>query len=662
MDIPIGKARLVTEIINGKKYFYASWSYRKKIDTNKTGKTKGSGKSKVVSHKKYLGTETAVLEKLTSSKNSPRIVYSKEYGLPMSIFNIAKEIGLFNIIDDVLPYKVNGVKASEFIIISAISKLNGSISKEKTGKYFDTTVLPDVMGVKAKKLHSKSYWSMFEKIISEKELKEKKTTIGKRFNDKLTIEELEELINDNKIELIEERVWSNLLEKFCILLDLLLYDGTNYFTYYQDHTRNSYGQKGKNKKGRHNLRQIGLFVAVTGNGFPFISQLACGNLHDATLFPTAMTKLIKRYHNLMNEAAKIRLSFDKGNNSKKNLKAISNTEYIGSLPPSSHDDLISIDLGKYTKQYKDCAVYEDIKEVFGSKHKIVITYNDNLKMKQQKSFFKHIEKAISGLKEKFSNHKEIKVQKLKEELNNILINNKIDNNDAAKYLGYKIYNGKIIIKDKSKNILNNNKKNNYLKNKNDIIKLLYKRVEEHKQENAKELEDSLNFILNSNKILYSKACRYLDYEITKDKLIIIKNEKEISKKEKAFGKNIIFTNKLNLDPIVVIGGYKDKYKVEDAFKDIKDHRLISLHPLWHWTDSKIRIDAFISVLAYLLIKLLQYLASQQGLKMSIPSLITALKGIREVVMVYSDKTAERKIEEIPPLQEKLLKTFGVIPN
>jgi len=659
MDIPIGKARLITEIINGKKYFYAAWSYREKIDKDKAGKIKGSGKSKVITHKKYLGTEKAVLEKLTSSRNFPQKVYSKEYGLPMSVFNIAKEIGLFEIIDDVLPYKVNGVKASEFIIISAISKLNGSISKEKTGEYFEKTVLPEVMGVKAKKLHSKSYWSMFEKIISEKELKKKKTKIGKEFNDKLTIEELEELIDDNKFEIIEERLWANLLAKYTILLDLLLFDGTNYFTYYQDHTRNSYGQKGKSKKGRNNLRQIGLFVAVTGNGFPFISQLACGNLHDATLFPTAMTKLIQRYHNLMNEAGKIRLSFDKGNNSKKNIKAISHTEYIGSLPPSNYDDLISIDLDNYTKHYKDCAVYEDSIELFGSKHKIFITYNNNLKIKQQKSFIKHKQRVISALKEKFSNHKDIKVGKLKEELDTILANNKIGEDNALKYLSYKISNNKLIIKDKQKNISDND---NFLECKNKIIKLLKKRIDEHKRENAKELEESLTIILNTSKILHSKACRYLDYEITNNKLIITENNKEILKKEKVFGKNIIFTNNLLLDHIEAIGGYKDKYKVEDAFKDIKDHRLISLHPLWHWTDTKIRIDAFISVLAYLLIKLLQYLASKQGLKMSIPSLVTALQGIREVIMIYPDKTIERKIEEIPKLQETLLRTFGVIPN
>jgi hypothetical protein len=178
----------------------------------------------------------------------------------MSVLKLSHDTGIMDIIDEVLPYKVRGIKASEFIIISAISKLHGSISKartdDKTGDYFNTTVLPEVMGIKGNNLNSKTYWEMFDKIISEKELKNKKRAKEKQFNDKLSIEELEELIDDEKLQTIEEKIWLNLLQKYHILLDLLLYDGTNCWTYYQDHTINSYGQKGKNKKGRHKV--IGL--------------------------------------------------------------------------------------------------------------------------------------------------------------------------------------------------------------------------------------------------------------------------------------------------------------------------------------------------------------------------------------------------------------------
>lgn len=40
---------------------------------------------------------------------------------------------------------------------------------------------------------------------------------------------MEELIDDEKLEKLEERIWLNLLQKYNLLLDVLLYDGTNCF-------------------------------------------------------------------------------------------------------------------------------------------------------------------------------------------------------------------------------------------------------------------------------------------------------------------------------------------------------------------------------------------------------------------------------------------------
>jgi len=584
MERDFSKYTIFPENKKGNKYYYAARTYRVKINPENVGKHKGSGKSKVVCEKIYLGTAQEVLSKFTGSGEAPQKISSREYGLPMAIYKLANDIGIMEIMDEVLPYKVKGIKASEFIIISAISKLHGSISKDKTGDYFSTTVLPEKMGIKAADLHSKTYWDMFEKIISEKKLKEKKRARGKAFNDKLSMEELEALIDDDKLETIEENIWLRLLQKYNLLLDVLLYDGTNSFTYYQDHTINSYGQKGKNKKGRHNLRQIGLFMAVTGDGLPFMSQIACGNMHDATIFPTAMNKLIKRYHRLMSEAAKIKIAFDKGNNSLKNLKVISGHEYVGSLVPSNHPELTAIPIDEYTKTYKGFQVYEGETDVFGGKHKIFITYNEALKHKQRTGFLKHIKTVKRLLQEEFEKHK-----------------------------------------------------------------------------TAEDLPERLKGILHNNKVLHSRACRYLDYELSEDGITIIENQDEIAGKEKGFGKNIIFTNKLESEYLETISTYKEKMKVEDSFKTIKDHRMISFHPIWHWTDSKIRIDAFISVLAYLLIKLLQYLAKEDGLEMSVVSLTKALEGIREVLLVYPNNTAIRKLEDQPPLQMQLLTKFGLIP-
>ncbi len=74
----------------------------------------------------------------------------------------------------------------------------------------------------------------------------------------------------------------------------------------------------------------------------------------------------------MDEASKIKIAFDKGNNSQKNIRAISGNEYIGSLVPSSHPDLTSIGADQYTKSYKGFKVYEWVKEIYGAEHKILL--------------------------------------------------------------------------------------------------------------------------------------------------------------------------------------------------------------------------------------------------------------------------------------------------
>jgi len=55
---------------------------------------------------------------------------------------------------------------------------------------------------------------------------------------------------------------------------------------------------------------------------------------------------------------------------------------------------------------------------------------------------------------------------------------------------------------------------------------------------------------------------------------------------------------------------KSSCQIEDGFHHIKDRDLVAYHPGYHWTDSKIRVHAFVCVLALLLLKLLQYVAKQ----------------------------------------------------
>lgn len=109
----------------------------------------------------------------------------------------------------------------------------------------------------------------------------------------------------------------------------LLYDCTNYFTYIDTlNDRNTEAQRGCNKQGRHNLRQLGLAVAVTPDfHIPLFHAPYPGNPNDITLV------------------------FDKGNTSEEILYSLqdSNISCIAAAPLFRYPEMSTIDLKKFQK-------------------------------------------------------------------------------------------------------------------------------------------------------------------------------------------------------------------------------------------------------------------------------------------------------------------------
>ena len=58
------RGRIVGKKSNGNTYYSYICTYRVKVDPESAGKTKGSGKSKVVTESHYLGTAETILEKI----------------------------------------------------------------------------------------------------------------------------------------------------------------------------------------------------------------------------------------------------------------------------------------------------------------------------------------------------------------------------------------------------------------------------------------------------------------------------------------------------------------------------------------------------------------------------------------------------------------------
>lgn len=81
-------------------------------------------------------------------------------------------------------------------------------------------------------------------------------------------------------------------------------------------------------------------------------------------------------------------------------------------------------------------------------------------------------------------------------------------------------------------------------------------------------------------------------------------------------------------------GYRAQRHVESAFRQLKDSDCIAIRPQYHWTDQTITVHVFCCVLALMLCGLLQRELSRHGVNDSIPALLDALRGIREVDVLY----------------------------
>jgi hypothetical protein len=70
------------------------------------------------------------------------------------------------------------------------------------------------------------------------------------------------------------------------------------------------------------------------------------------------------------------------------------------------------------------------------------------------------------------------------------------------------------------------------------------------------------------------------------------------------GRTVLLTNRLDWTAEQVVAGYSGQQEIERVFRGLKDGEWLGWGPMYHWTDSKIRIHAFYCMLG---ISLLQYL-------------------------------------------------------
>jgi transposase len=131
-----------------------------------------------------------------------------------------------------------------------------------------------------------------------------------------------------------------------------------------------------------------------------------------------------------------------------------------------------------------------------------------------------------------------------------------------------------------------------------------------------------------------------------------------------FGKRILFTNRNTWPVTEVVAAYRSQAGVESGFRQLKDPHVVSFSPMRHWTDQKIRVHVFYSVLALTIAHLMRRHAERAGLHMSVRELLHELSGIQETVLLYHDggkgrPRAQRLLTDMSPNQATLAELFNI---
>ena len=133
------------------------------------------------------------------------------------------------------------------------------------------------------------------------------------------------------------------------------------------------------------------------------------------------------------------------------------------------------------------------------------------------------------------------------------------------------------------------------------------------------------------------------------------------------GRTTLVTNRTEWTAEQVVAGYAGQQRIEQVFRGLKDGEWLGWGPMYHWTDSKIKVHAFYCMLG---ISLLQYLHKQANTVwpgLSMEGLIEQLSQIQQYLLLYpplGDKGPNRlaKVISKQTLQQQALAVLFGLEN
>jgi transposase len=131
--------------------------------------------------------------------------------------------------------------------------------------------------------------------------------------------------------------------------------------------------------------------------------------------------------------------------------------------------------------------------------------------------------------------------------------------------------------------------------------------------------------------------------------------------DRVFGKRFLITDRHDWTIAEVIAGYRSQSEAEFGFRQLKDPHVVSFSPMYHHTDTQIRVHVFCCVLALTTAHLIRRHAAHAGLNLSVRALLDTLAGIQQTVLLYPGDRGRPKtrhmITDMDDTQRQLFEIF-----
>jgi transposase len=126
-----------------------------------------------------------------------------------------------------------------------------------------------------------------------------------------------------------------------------------------------------------------------------------------------------------------------------------------------------------------------------------------------------------------------------------------------------------------------------------------------------------------------------------------------------FGKTLLFTDHDQWDTGSIVKAYRKLYRNEHLFR-LSKGRQGPWWPMYHWTDSKVRVHALYCYLALLLLSILQLKLREANLSLSVQRALQQLESIEEALVLYRNRKVDRVLSDMSCEQRTLAGSIGLL--